>query len=129
MDFAVLRRQGARYLLTGGSAAVVDVCVFAALIRAGSPVVVAATASFLVGSVVNYLLASRFVFPHARSLRRYLMFLAGASAGLVVNVALTSFLVTHTPLVPVAAKIVSIGVAFVFNFAINALVVFRHPPE
>ncbi len=129
MDFAVLRRQGGRYLLTGGSAAVVDVSVFAVLIATGSPIIPAATASFIVGSVINYLLAARFVFPHPASVRRYLMFLAGASIGLVINVGLTDLLVTHISLVPVAAKIISIGVAFVFNFAVNALVIFRRPSE
>jgi len=127
MDLVTLRRQGLRYLLTGGSAAAVDVAVFAGLIRLDVAILPAAAISFLVGGIINYLLASRFVFHHSPSLRRYLMFVAGASVGLVVNVTLTSFLVTHTPLVPVAAKIVSIGVAFVFNFALNALVVFRRP--
>jgi putative flippase GtrA len=126
MDFDLLRRQAGRYLLTGGSAAVVEVSAFAAMIAAGTPVVPAATLSFLAGSIINYLLASRFVFHRAIALRRYLMFLAGASVGLVINVALTGLLAAHTQLPPVAAKIVAIGIAFIFNFAVNALLVFRH---
>ena len=129
MDLATLRRQGSRYLLTGGSAAVVDIGVFAAELRAGLPLIPAATLSFLVATVVNYLLASRFVFHRAATVRRYFVFLAAASLGLVINVALTTVLVAHTPLPPIPAKIISIGVTFVFNFAVNALLVFRHAPE
>ncbi len=129
MDMVKLRRQGSRYLLTGGSAAVVDTGIFALELAAGVPLIPAATLSFLVATVVNYLLTSRFVFHREPTLRRYLMFLAAASLGLVLNVALTAFLAAHTPLPPVAAKVASIAVTFVFNFAVNALLVFRHAPE
>ncbi len=129
MNFARLRRQGSRYLLTGSASAVVDIGVFTLGLTAGLPIIPAATLSFLVATVANYLLTSRFVFHRETSLRRYLMFLAAASVGLVINVALTAYLAGHTLLPPVAAKVVSIGITFVFNFAVNALLVFRHAPE
>lgn len=117
--------QGARYLLTGGAAAAVDIAGFALGLELGLPLIPAATLSFVAGTVVNYLLTARYVFGHARSLRGYLKFSAVATIGLVINVSLTALLATHTPLSAIAAKVVGIGVAFVFNFAINALVVFK----
>ena len=125
-DWQRLRGQGARYLLTGGSAAVVDIAIFAAEMRLGMPLIPAATLSFVAGTVVNYSLSARYVFHQPRSLRGYFKFSAVAVVGLIINVTLTALLAAHTPLPPVAAKIVAIGVAFVFNFAINALVVFRN---
>ncbi len=127
-DWRRLRGQGARYLLTGGSAAVVDIAIFALELRLGVSLVPAATLSFVAGTMVNYWLSARHVFGQARSLRGYVKFSAVAVLGLVVNVTLTALLAASTPLPPVAAKIVAIGVAFVFNFTLNALVVFRNPP-
>lgn len=133
--------KAARYLLTGGSAAVVDTLAFAGLLAAGLAILPAATLSFLVASVWNYWLSARFVFHAARSLGGYLRFLAAATIGLAINVGLTFWLAGLLPrLVPallpaglaallpplaIVAKIIAIGVAFVFNFAINLLVVFR----
>ena len=120
-----LSGKAARYIVTGSISAVVDIGVFAGLLPLGLGIAVTATLSFLVASVCNYWLASRHVFGAARSLTGYGKFLIGASLGLLINVGLTAWLVAHSPLPPVAAKIVSIGVAFVFNFAVNLLVVFR----
>ncbi len=127
-DWRRLRGQGARYLLTGGSAAVVDIAIFAAELRFGVPLIPAATLSFVAGTVVNYSLTAHYVFHQARSLRGYLKFSAVAVVGLIINVTLTALLAAHTPLPPVAAKVVAIGVAFVVNFTLNALLVFRKPP-
>lgn len=115
--------KAARYLLTGGTAAVVDLGGFAALHRTGLPVPVAATLSFLVASVVNYWLSSRHVFGAARSLPGYLRFLAAAVLGLALNVGLTILLSATLP--PLLAKLIAIAVAFLFNFTINLLIVFR----
>ena len=121
--------QASRYLLTGGTAAVVDICGFALGLRAGLPIIPAATLSFLAGALVNYLLSSRFVFRQRRSVRAYLLFLAVATLGLVLNVTLTTLIAAHTPLPPVAAKIVAIAISFVFNFTLNVLIVFRPRDE
>ena len=79
----------ARYLLTGGAAAVVDVGGFALLHVAGVAPLPAAAASFAVAAVVNYLLTSRFVFHHRGLGWRFPLFLLGALVGLFVNVGVT----------------------------------------
>ncbi len=124
-DWRTTAGQASRYLLTGGTAALVDIGGFALGLHAGLPLIPAATLSFLVAALVNYLLSSRFVFRQARTLRAYLLFVAVATLGLVLNVTLTTLIAAHTPLLPVVAKVVAIGISFVFNFALNALVVFR----
>ena len=112
-----------RYVLTGGAAAVIDLGAYV-LTEPFMAVVVAATLSFLVSNVANYLLSARFAFGTAPSLRRYPLFLAGAGVGLVVNVAVTTLASLVIGLEPAPAKLVGIGVAFAANFAVNTLVVF-----
>jgi putative flippase GtrA len=117
-------RQLGRYVLTGGTAAVVDLGGFVALVASGLPVPVAAALSFLLANVANYLLTARFVFGAAPTLRRYPLFLAAASAGFAVNVAVTALLPWALGVAPAAAKLAGIGVAFGANFLLNAGLVF-----
>lgn len=124
----VVAGQASRYLVTGSLAAVVDVGVFALLLSGGLSIPLAATLSFAAASVANYWLTSRFVFQARRSAAGYVKFLVFALMGLGLNVTLTTLLSMYTPLVPVAAKIVAIGISFVFNFTVNSLFVFRAEP-
>lgn len=125
--------QAARYLLTGSAAAVVDLGGFAALDALGvGPPALAAALSFLPAAAANYLLTSTFVFrTDPRSARRAALFLAFATLGMGVNAAATAafaaWLVQPLGLPLVLAKAGGIGVAFVANFLVNALVVFRAP--
>lgn len=112
-----------RYGLTGGLAAVVDLGGFAMLLATGVPLALAAALSFLVATVVNYLLSAAFAFGAAISLRGYLRFLAVAALGLVVNVGVT-VLADALGVPPVLAKLVGIGVAFFVNFLLNLVLVF-----
>ena len=120
-----LRVRFGGYLLTGGSAAVVDLGVFAALHAVHLPVTAAATGSFLVAAAANYSLTSLLVFRHALTWRRWLSFLALATVGLCVNVGVTSGLVAAFAIPAVLAKVGGIGVAFIANFLMNYFVVFK----
>ena len=119
-----LAGQGARYLLTGGLAAVVDIGGFWALERAGLPVAQAAVISFIPAAVVNFIATSLFVFKAAPSVRRFWMFLAFAGVGLAINASVTWALSQALPWTPLA-KVAGVGVAFIANFLMNALIVFR----
>lgn len=114
-----------RYAATAGAAAIVDVAGFVWLRSVGWPVEVAAAASFLVATLVNYRLTAWFVFHAPISGRGYLRFLGAASVGFVLNVGLTVLgeRVFHLP--PAAAKILAVGIAFFANFLLNALFVFK----
>ena len=113
-----------RYLLTGGAAAVVDVGGFDLLLKGGLAIPAAAVASFCAAAVVNYLLTSRFVFRRTAHARGFVVFLAIAALGLLVNVGVTWAAAAQLPIAPVLAKVMGIGVAFALNFLLNAFVVF-----
>lgn len=117
--------QFARYLLTGGSASIVDLSIFALLTTYKVPVLEAAVCSFLVAMVENYVVTSIFVYKIPLRFVLLLKFAAFATLGLVINAGVTVALTTSIGLMPVLAKIVGIATAFVFNFAVNTLIVFR----
>lgn len=114
-----------RYVVTGGLAAVVDLLGFHGLVTAGVPLLIAAVASWLAAAWVNYVLTSTFVFRLRPTWRRGLAFLIGALSGLAINATVTLCGVSMLGLEPTLAKLVGIGVAFFFNFALNVGVVFR----
>ena len=119
-----LVRKLFRYVLTAGTAAVVDVGGFVVLIGWAVRVVPAAVLSFAAAAVVNYLLTSRFVFAREASARGFALFFVAALFGLAVNVAVTVLAATSLGLPAAPAKLMGVGVAFLANFAINAGIVF-----
>ncbi len=114
-----------RYFFTAGMAAVVDVGGFVLLAGRGVPILAAATCSFIVAAVVNYLLSSRFVFQSDATTRRFLLFFAAALVGLTINVSVTYLAAVQLGLGPALAKLAGVGTAFLANFAINTALVFR----
>ena len=114
-----------RYGVTGGIAAIVDAGGFALLLKAGLAVWAAGTLSFCIAAGVNYGLSSRFVFARSATAHGFALFFVAALIGLSVNLGVTLAGVYLAGLVPIAAKIVGIGTAFLVNFALNLLVVFR----
>lgn len=112
------------YILSGGSAAVIDLGVMLALIAGGSSVPVAAVVSFAVAAVWNYMISARFVFRQPHSRNSFLAFLGFAILGAVINVGITT-LAAAGGLSPAIAKVIGIGIAFFFNFAVNRWIVFR----
>lgn len=122
---STLLQKFARYFVTGGLAAIVDAGGFALLIWTGVPVWLAAILSFLAAAVTNYLASAAFVFHQPPSVRHFLLFLATASVGLLLNVGVTLAALHWLACPAVLAKIIGIGSAFLVNFAMNVLLVFR----
>lgn len=114
-----------RYIGTGGATACIDLAGFAILIACTLPVWVTAMTSFSLAAIGNYLLTARFVFDQKASVSGFGRFYAAALLGLLINVSFTLAAVHFRGFPPLAAKLLGIGVAFVANFAINALLVFR----
>jgi putative flippase GtrA len=114
-----------RYGVTGGIAAIVDAGGFALLLEAGLAVPVAGTLSFCIAALVNYGLSSRFVFARSATAQGFALFFIAALIGLSVNLGVTLAGVYLAGLAPVLAKVAGIGTAFLVNFALNLLVVFR----
>ncbi|WP_022683564.1 GtrA family protein [Sphingobium bisphenolivorans] len=115
------------YFLVGGCAAILDLSIFYLLIRQELSTAIAAITSFLIAALANYLLSSMIVFQADLSLRRLGSFMAGASAGLLMNSALTVALADIRGLEPILSKAIAIGITFAFNFSINSFLVFRRP--
>ena len=124
----LLRRiagQAARYVVTGGTAAVVDTLGFWILTELEIGVALAAILSFAVAAVVNYAFTARFVFAQRPTPRQFLGFFTMALIGLAVNVSITMALALQLGVPPVLSKIAGIGVAFFVNFSLNVWIVFR----
>jgi putative flippase GtrA len=115
----------ARYVCTGGLAAIVDLGGFVLLARFGWPLVVAAAASFLVAMLFHYVAASRIVFAHALSWSRFTSFALASLLGLAANTGVTSAAAYLFALTPAWSKVLGIGAAFAVNFSVNLLVTFR----
>lgn len=128
-----------RYACTAGVAAAVDIGGFALLSAALAHFVpgalapgvwvasvgVAAVASFLLAAAVNYRLSAGWVFGREwKNARRAGRFLVGASLGLAVNAGATTALAVWAQWPPLAAKVAGVGLAFGFNFSLNARWVF-----
>jgi putative flippase GtrA len=122
-----LARRFGGYVLTGGTAAVVDLGLFVVILPFLGSVPVAAGASFSIAAVVNYALTSLLVFRERLTLGRGLRFFASAAVGFAVNVAVTWTCARGLHMPPPLAKLCGIGVAFLLNFALVATVVFRAP--
>jgi putative flippase GtrA len=134
-----MARQAAGYLVVGGAAAVVDIGVFHALMQLADAglaklaghlhvarLLLAAALSFSIAAVLNYLLSSVWLYRRNwRSARRAAMFLLFALVGLGINSAATWWFASHLPILPTVAKIGGVGVAFVANFLMNTLIVFK----
>lgn len=115
----------ARYGMTGGVAAIVDAGGFELLLRMGLGVAAGGTLSFCLAALVNYWLTSRFVFGKSKTATGFFFFFAFALVGLSVNMGVTLAGVHWLDLLPILAKILGIGTAFLINFALNAGIVFR----
>lgn len=120
-------RSFRRYLVTGGSAAIVDSLGFLLLLQVGLPILAAAAASFLVAAVWNYWFSSRYAFGQPLAAGRFAGFLAVAVVGLAINSGVT-WLAFRQGAPPLAAKLAGIAIAFAFNYISNARLVFRPAP-
>jgi len=115
----------ARYAVSGGAAAVVDIGGFSVLHSAHVSSILAAACSFVTATVVNYALACRWIFGASPSALGYALFLSGASLGLVINVSVTAAGVSWLDLRAPIAKTVAVAVTFFVNFFCNNNLIFR----
>jgi putative flippase GtrA len=124
-----LLREGARYAFASAVALALDFGCYVALIRlAGVSYLVAAPAGFLLGLATVYFLCVRWVFAERRLADARIEFAAFAAigiAGLALNQLVLYLSVDGAGLGYEAAKIVSAGVVFSFNFTLRKLFLFR----
>jgi len=126
--FSAERRALARYFLVGGTAACVDVGLFTLFARqlalAYQPV---AAATFILATLVNYVLSIRYVFHSGRRLGRrweIAMVYAVSAVGLAINAAILWAAVEIARLDLLPAKLVATGCVFFWNYLARRLLVF-----
>lgn len=119
-----------RYFLVGGFAAGINLAIFAALVRGmDAPIYMAATISFVLATLANYLLSVRYVFVSGARFSRnreiVAVYLVSAVA-LLANQAILFALVDFAGIDPVLAQAVAIVALFLWNYAARHFYVFRH---
>jgi putative flippase GtrA len=121
-------REGARYLAAAAVALGVDFGAYVGLMRLASVhYLVAAPIGFGLGLATIYLLSVRWVFSVRRLADRRMEFAVFALigvAGLALNQAVIYSAVQFASLSPEAAKVISAGIVFCFNFGLRKLLLF-----
>ena len=118
-----------RYFLVGGTAASVDLALFATLTQwAGLPWFPVAVCSFVIATLVNYLLSIVFVFESGVRFRKrheLLLVFVVSGIGLAANQTILWALIERVGLHMVLAKIIATGGVFFWNYTARHLFIFR----
>jgi putative flippase GtrA len=123
--------QFALYCLIGGSAALVNLAVFAVLAAAGLPLALSTPTAFAVAAVVNYLLCVTLLFQRNarwRTAAEWSIYAGVVFAAGTLDYAITSWMVAGGA-APLLAKAVATLLLPVLNFALRRFVVFPSPPR
>ncbi|HTQ04290.1 MAG TPA: bifunctional glycosyltransferase family 2/GtrA family protein [Polyangiaceae bacterium] len=119
------------YTLIGGFSAVVNLCVFLALMQAGVALTVATLTAFFLAAFVNYYLSVKLLFRHKarwRTVTELMVFLLVVAAVSVVDLWCTrEFVALGTA--PAVAKILSTAIGLVLNFSGRRFIVFPEKPN
>ncbi len=124
-------RHWGGFLVSGGTAFVVDAALTLALTYAGLNAFAARLIAIMVAMVVAWLMHRRFTFAVKAppSLREFMKFAAVAWSANALNYGIYAVLLLVWPaLWPLAAMVVSTAVAMVFSYLGFRLGVFREPP-
>jgi putative flippase GtrA len=117
------------YFLVGGTAAVVDIGVFGLLVKVmGWPWFPVAMFSFVLATVVNYILSIRFVFKSGVRFTRHtelLLIFVVSALGLAVNQAVLWLLIANLHWDPLLAKVTATGSVFFWNYWARRHLVFK----
>jgi len=118
----------ARYFVVGGIAACVDIGLFLALAQwLGLPYLPVSAASFVLATLVNYLLSIRYVFVSGQRFRRRwetMLVFAVSAVGLALNSAILWLSVEQLRLALPAAKLVATGSVFLWNYLARRIFIF-----
>jgi putative flippase GtrA len=123
-----IAHEGLRYFGASALALAVDFGAYSGLIRlAGVDYLVAAPVGFALGLVTIYAISVRWVFRERRmkdARAEFMLFALLGLAGLLLNQGIVYAGVEWLRLAPEAAKVVSAGVVFCFNFVTRKLLLF-----
>jgi len=127
--FFAEQRRVLRYAAVGGVAAIVDIGLFMLFAQYfGLPYLRVAAATFVIATLVNYLLSVRFVFVsgrrHARRWEIFLVYLVSI-IGLGLNQLILAFGVELAHLALFHAKLLATGLVFFWNYFSRRLFIFE----
>jgi putative flippase GtrA len=118
-----------RYFLVGGAAALVDWSLFGVFaLLLGLPWFPVAIATFLLATLVNYVLSIRHVFKSGvrfSTRHEVMMVFIVSAAGLLINQAILWLLIERAAWNMLFAKIQATGLVFVWNYSIRRFFIFR----
>jgi len=116
------------YAVVGGISSIVDVGVFWLLNNAKFPLAVSATISFVLATLLNYVLSYTVAFARGRFSPReeVIRFWLVSLVGLVINDLLIYVFAKVAHLSPMVAKVITLPLVLVWNFLGRRLFVF-HP--
>jgi len=118
-----------RYILAGGSCAVLDISLFLLLRQhLKYHYLILATFSFVIATFANYTLCNQFVFKHQqqRSIQaRFMLTYLVSGVGLLIHHTFLFLIFERLALSIVISKIVAMGAAFGWNFLSRKHLVFK----
>ena len=128
-------KQFLSYFLIGGTSAIVEWTVFSLLIYLTDiPYMIAAVLAFILSTTTNWYLGRTFTFKHSKSykekkVKEYLLVFLVSAVGLGFNMILMYLFVEilgmDTNIMKTAAKIMSTGIVFMWNFLSRKYWVYR----
>ncbi len=115
-----------RYIGAGAVSALVEFLLFAALYElAGWPLLVANSSAFAVALVICFTLQKRWTFRATGGLgRQAFLYLAMQAVSAAINNALVYIFVAELGLNAPGAKVLQIGLVFLWNFTFSRIVIF-----
>lgn len=121
-----LTRQFIVYLVGGVLSALADIGVLQLLLMSGSPVVMAATAGFLSGLMVNYAFHAKVTFRQLSNRGSFLRYLCVVGVNYLLTIAVVSA-AQHWFGSPLAGKLISLPLVALNGFLLGKLWIFKSP--
>lgn len=117
-----------KYLLVGGSAAVINWGVFFICAKMlGMYYLLAGFASFIIATFWNFILARKFIFTPKHSLLKESVLIYFVSfVGLCIDIFSLYVFVEIFMFDEMVGKIFATGIAFLFNFSVRNFVIYKH---
>lgn len=120
----------ARFIATGGSAAVVEYIAFIILHRLGLHILVANSLSFACGLIVSFCLNRFWVFRSRDNVStQFGMYAVLAVINLCISDALIWVAVNKLSMRALIAKLITMVLVAIWNYVIYTRIIFRHRPD
>lgn len=116
-----------KYILVGGSAALVNWILFYLCLESGLWYILAGVLSFILATLWNFILAKKFVFLDSQHtiIKEGLLIYLVSFGGLLIDIGILFLCVEVLNFHALFAKLIATGTAFVFNFTLRYAVIYK----